>query len=287
MDLIYNFIIYKIIIPLIVFILAYFVLFLFWCGVYRLKGFKRLKGEYKYVGYGSKLKRLFIDFPKQLAYDYLTFDPDTFRDYGFHLLTGKQGSGKTITLVYLLRRYQKMYPKLVVKTNMNYKYEQGEITHWKDLVFSNNGIYGEIDVIDEVQNWFSSNQSKDFPPDMLQEITQQRKQRKMIIGTSQVFTRVAKPIRENVYLVYEPRTIFGCLTIVKKYEPIMDDKGTVVQQKPRGMFFFVHTKEIRDSFDTYKKIEKLAQDGFVNRNEQIQNIYKDENYLSSYLSKIS
>ena len=268
-------------------ICLYTILFGIWCIVYRLKGFKRLKGEYRYVGYGSKLKRLLIDFPRQLAYDYLTFDPDTFRDYGFHLLTGKQGSGKTITLVYLLRRYQKMYPKLVVKTNMNYKHEHGQINHWKDLIFSNNGIYGEIDVIDEVQNWFSSNQSKDFPPDMLQEITQQRKQRKMIIGTSQVFTRVAKPIRENVYLVYEPRTIFGCLTIVKKYEPIMDDKGTVIQQKPRGMFFFVHNKEIRESFDTYKKIEKLAADGFVNRNEQIQNIYKDDEYIQSYIKSIS
>lgn len=268
-------------------ICLYAILFGIWCIVYRLKGFKRLKGEYRYVGYGSKLKRLLIDFPRQLAYDYLTFDPDTFRDYGFHLLTGKQGSGKTITLVYLLRRYQKMYPKLIVKTNMNYKHEQGQINHWKDLIFSNNGIYGEIDVIDEVQNWFSSNQSKDFPPDMLQEITQQRKQRKMIIGTSQVFTRVAKPIRENVYLVYEPRTIFGCLTIVKKYEPIMDDKGTVIQQKPRGMFFFVHNKEIRESFDTYKKIEKLAEDGFVNRNEQIKNIYKDDEYIQSYIKSIS
>ena len=263
---------------------TFFGLFVIWCVVYRLKGLKRLKGQYRYVGYGSILKRIFFDFPKQLAYDYLTFNPDTFREYGFHLLTGKQGTGKTITLVYLLRRYQKMYPKLVVKTNMNYKYEQGSISHWKDLVFSNNGIYGEIDVIDEVQNWFSSNQSKDFPTDMLQEITQQRKQRKMIIGTSQVFTRVAKPIRENVYLVYEPRTIFGCLTFVRKYEPIMDDKGVVVKSKPRGIFFFVHNKELRDSFDTYKKIEKLAESGFVNRKEQI-NGYNE--YLEKYINTLT
>lgn len=248
-------------------IFALFCLLIFiWYIIYRVCGLKPLKGQYNYVGYGNFFKKLFFEFPKQKAHDIITRDPDAFREFGFHLITGKQGSGKTITLVYLLLRYQKMYPKLVVKTNMDYKYEDGKIRHWKDLVFSNNGIYGEIDVIDEVQNWFSSNQSKNFPPDMLREVTQQRKQKKMILGTSQVFTRVAKPIRENIYLVYEPTTFFGCVTLVKKYEPILDDSGAVIQKKPRGSFFFVHNKKIRNCFDTYQKILDMSEDGFQDKN---------------------
>lgn len=271
-------IIYKFLLSILLSISFVFALFCLliglWYIIYRLKGLKPIKGEYEFVGYGNFFKKIFYEFPKQKAFDFITRNPDEFREYGFHLITGKQGSGKTITLVYLLLRYQKMYPKLKVATNMSYKFEDSSISHWKDLVFNNNGIYGQIDVIDEVQNWFSSNQSKNFPPDMLREVTQQRKQKKMIIGTSQVFTRVAKPIRENVYLVYEPRTFFGCVTLVHKYEPVLDDSGTVIQKKPRGHFFFVHNKKIRDCFDTYKKILDMSESGFQEKS----NIYSDPGF---------
>lgn len=237
---------------------------LVWLFYWRIiKKIKPIKGEYQNIGYGNFFKRLFIDFPKQFVYDRLTADPDFFREFGVHIVSGEQGSGKTVTVAYLLRRFKKMYPKLKVKTNFNYKYQDSSITHWKDIVASENGIYGEIDVIDELQNWFSSLQSKDFPIEMLTEITQQRKQRKCIIGTSQVFTRVAKPIREQTYLLYEPFTLFGCLTIVRKYKPIMkSDSGQLDDKKLRGIFFFVHDKELRDSFDTYHKIKQMALEGF-------------------------
>lgn len=273
MNFIYKLMV-NIIIALICVILPIIINLFIWYTIYRMKGFKPLKGEYRYVGFGNFFKKIFWEFPKQKAYDILTRNPDAFRDYGFHLITGKQGSGKTITLVYLLNRYKKMYPKLKVKTNMNYLHEDGVIESWKDLIHSNNGIYGEIDVLDEVQNWFSSNASKNFPPEMLSEITQQRKQRKMIIGTSQVFTRVSKPIRENVYLVYEPRTFFGCITYVKRYEPCLDENGIVKDKNSQRGFFFVHNKQIRDAFDTYKKIEKMAEVGFQDK----ANIYNDPSY---------
>lgn len=242
------------------FLLFYF-LVLFWILYFKyIKKIEYISGKFrKKVGHGFFLKKLFIDFPRQYAIDLLNRDPDFFPDFGFNLICGEQGSGKTITLVYLLLRYKKMYPKLKIKTNMGYIYEDSDITHWKDLVHSENGIFGEIDVIDEVQNWFNSSQSKDFPPEMLTEITQQRKQRKMIIGTTQVFTRAAKPIRENTYMFYQPFTVFGCLTVVFKYKPVLDDTGSLKEKKWRGFFWFVHSDEIRNSFDTYKKIEKYSE----------------------------
>jgi len=241
-----------------------------WLFYYRLiKKIKPKKGEYKYVGYGNFFWRLFVLFPKQFVLDRLTMDPDFFRENGVHIIAGEQGSGKTVTAAYMLMRYKKMYPKLKIKTNFNYKHEDGEIKHWKDIVASENGIYGEIDVIDEVQNWFNSLQSKDFPIEMMTEITQQRKQKKCILGTSQVFTRVAKPIREQTSILYEPITVFGCLTIVRVYKPyIKADSGQPDKKKLRKIFFFVHNEEIRESFDTYKKIEKMAAEGFC-PNEQM------------------
>lgn len=271
MSIIYDF--FKIVILiLIVVVLIFYISQLPWYVFYRLQGKKRKKGESKKFKDSNFLKKILIEFPRQLVLDYLEFDPDTFTEYGFHLVTGKQGSGKTITVVYLLQKFRQMYPKLKIKTNMSYKYQDDCILHWSDITNSSNGIYGEIDVIDEVQNWFSSNQSKDFPVEMLREVTQQRKQRKMILGTSQVFTRVSKPIRENVYLVYEPKTYFGCLTIVHKYEPILDVSGNVVKKEPKGRFFFIHNKKLRDSFDTYQKILDMTKSGFVNRQEQLNNL---------------
>lgn len=223
-------------------------------------------GTYHHMNHGSIFKRLFIDFPKAFISDLFNRNPDYFKPYGVHMVAGKQGAGKTVTVTYLLQKYKDMYPCVKIKTNFNYRYEDGAIEHWRDLVNSNNGVLGEIDVLDEIQNWFSSMQSKDFPPEMLTEITQQRKQRKMILCTSQVFGRVSKPIREQVFYLYEPLTLFGCLTFVRKYEPeISAVDGLADKKKLKGLFFFVHTKRIRESFDTFKKVEKLVGDGFIPR----------------------
>lgn len=210
----------------------------------------------------SFIERLIWELPYQIVTDIFNTQDYEFKENGFHLIVGEQGSGKTITLVYLLEQYRKQYPKIKIRTNMKYIHEDGEIKTWRDLVFKNNGIYGQIDVLDEVQNWFNSLQSKDFPVEMFQEITQQRKQRKMIIGTSQVWQRVAKPIREQVKLVYKPVTLCGCLTIVRVFKPLVNDDGCIDEMKYRGCFFFVHNKELREAFDTYHKIQVMSLKGF-------------------------
>lgn len=238
---------------------------------YFVKNMRFKEGEYHYVGYGSKLKRLILDLPRQIVIDRFNRDPDHFPEYGVHVIAGKQGSGKSITLTYMLLRYQEMYPKLKVKTNYYYEFEDARIGHWKDVVNGTNGIYGEIDVLDEIQNWFNSLQSKDFPVEMLTEITQQRKQTKMILGTSQVFGRIAKPIREQTYMLYEPTTLFGCLTFVRKYDITTDISGNTDTKKYRGCFFFVHDERLRNSYDTYRKIIDLANEGFKSEEHQIHN----------------
>jgi ATP-dependent Clp protease ATP-binding subunit ClpX len=225
--------------------------------------------EPRKFSYGSKLKRLVVDFPRQYMLDRLNFDPDRFPEKGVHIIEGEQGDGKTLTVCFLLRMYQKLYPKLVVKTNFEYKYQDGVIEHLGDVMGSKNGIYGEIHVLDEIQNTFNSLQSKNFPPEMMNEITQCRKQVKMIIGTSQVFTRVAKPIREQTYVLYSPITIAGCLTIVRKYKPQLNEDGGVENRALLGIFFYVHSKELRESYDTYKKIERMAMTGFKSETERI------------------
>lgn len=66
-----------------------------------------------------------------------------------------------------------------------------------DLAKYSNGEFGVIYLIDEIQLYFNSLKSKNINPEVMVQISQQRKQRKHIVATSQVFGRMAKPLREQ------------------------------------------------------------------------------------------
>lgn len=249
--------------PCVILVLIFSVLVIYWYLYFRV--IKKIKQKPRTIRYKNVpvYKRLFYQFPRQLAYDFITQDPDAFGEFGIHMFCGEQGSGKTITLVYLLEKWRMMYPKLEIYTNMEYLHQNGTLEHWQDLLAHNNGIFGVVNVIDELQTWFSSAESKDVPPSMLGEISQQRKQKKAILGTAQVFGRIAKPFREQVHYVYLPKTYFNCFTIVRKAKAIDYDSEKGSFKKWKGFFFFVHTKELRESYDTFKRISKYGEQEFA------------------------
>lgn len=242
--------------------LIYFLAF-FWIIVYLCKGRKIPKRTAK-----SKFRkrsfvvRIFFDFPRALARDFYSRNPDAMKIHGIYMFCGEQGSGKTIAAIQFLRENLKKYPKIKIKSNISIDFQHGKIEHWQQILNSNNGSIGEIDFIDEIQNWFSSNESKNFPMEMLTEVTQQRKQHKVIVGTSQVFTRMSKPLREQTKFLCLPNTIAGCLTIVRVYKPVLDDTGTMISKKFVRMYFFVHDEELRNCYNTYEKVERLSVKGF-------------------------
>lgn len=213
----------------------------------------------------GKLKRIYIDLPRAISRDIINFDPNEFKFNGLHCFCGEQGSGKTIAMVNKIRELKQKYPLVQVLTNFDCEFSDGLIKDWRDIVFKNNGSHGIIIALDELQNWFSTNESKDFPPEMLQEITQQRKQRKAILATSQRFMRLAKPLREQVNYLYEPFTIGGVITFVRVRKPCVDDSGQLdrFHTQKRGTYFFVHDDELRNSYDTLQKIERQAKGGYT------------------------
>lgn len=258
---------YFLLILAVVILSAFFISFLIHAFIISKKEHIHLKNVIKPTTYKkpSKLKRLFKDFPEAVARDLLSRDPNEFREFGFHCFCGEQGSGKTVSLVQRIIELKQKYPKVKVLTNFDCEYADGIVESWHDIVFENNGIEGIIIALDEVQNWFSTAESKDFPPEMLQEITQQRKQRKMILGTSQRFQRMAKQLREQVNFLYEPFTILGCLTVVRVIKPFVDDDGQLDRKRSRKVrrYFFVHGDSIRNSYDTYQKIARQANGGYI------------------------
>jgi hypothetical protein len=217
----------------------------------------------------SKFKRIFYDFPIRFVEDIILKNPDEMSISGLHLFAGEQGSGKTMSAVEFAMRLKQKYPLCKIRSNIDLNFQDDKIEDIDDIILSNNGIYGQVDIIDELQNWFNSNESKDFPVEMLQEICQQRKQHKIIVGTSQVFNRVSKAFREQVSILYKPVTLMGCCTIVFAYKPKIKDDGTVDKLKFIKVYFFVHNDKLRNSYDTYEKVKRLSVKGFKTRSEQI------------------
>lgn len=227
------------------------------------KGYKlpKRKEKSKYKKRNAFLK-FFYDFPKARARDVFNRNPDSMDIHGLYMFCGSQGSGKTISAIYFIRMMLQKFPLIKVRSNISISFQHGQITHWKQLINVHNGEIGQIDFLDETQNWFSSNESKNFPPDMLQEITQERKKHKVIVGTSQVFTRLAKPLREQTTYLCEPHTLLGCFTFVFVYKPILKDDGTLVKKIFNRVFCFVHDNELRECYNTYERVERLASKGF-------------------------
>jgi len=257
-----------------------FMILIFWnIFINFLKGKRFQKGTSKQViKKRNILKKLLIDFPKRLVDDMFERDPDFFKYQGLIIFEGRQGNGKTISAIQCARQMQQEYWKAKCITNLNYQYEDEELNHWEKLIDYKNGTFGVIAVLDETQNWFSSNQSKNFPPEMLQVVTQNRKNRRVILGTAQNFYLLAKSLRSQTTEVRRCTTFFGCLTVVRKFEPILNFEGNVEEFKKRGWYFFVHDKDLRESYDTYHVINSLKDSGFkdnvdilTNEKEQIIN----------------
>lgn len=220
-------------------------------------------------------RRFIISLPRLVYWcfvDFLRYDKDAFNLYGVWMFTGKQGSGKTMSLVYWLEKLRKRYPKVKIYTNMGYKFETEPLKSLNDLLDEDkrNGTDGTIFVIDEIQNEFSASTSKNFPESVLSLVTQQRKNHVLILTTSQVFTRVSKPLREQCYRAIECRTIFNRYTMNKHYDGIdyadAFDKSIDYKSEHRKRIqyeSFVQTDKLRNLFDSYQLIDRLSRIGFA------------------------
>lgn len=247
-------------------ILGLILIFILSCLIFLVKGLlegRRIpKGGRRKLKEPNLLVKLFYLVPKQFVEDLFNRPEDFFKYQGLIVFEGRQGMGKTISMVKFMQDMQYEFPNALCTTNLAYTDENKPLKTWKMLINYKNGFKGVIVAMDELQNWFSSNDSKNFPPEMLSVITQNRKNRRIILGTSQNFYLLSKAIRSQTTEVRRCATYFGCFTIVTRVEPILDSEGSVVEWKKRGRYCFVHNKELRDSYNTWKVIERFKEVGF-------------------------
>lgn len=189
--------------------------------------------------------------------------PDYFYPDGLIIFEGGQGSGKSLSVSAYVHNILKDYPKVIICSNMKF-FDLPEGVNYipylgiQSLTDVENGECGVLYVIDEIQLEFNSLESKNIPASVFTEISQQRKQRKHIVGTTQVFGRVAKPFREQVKYLVKCSNYLKVLQInhlIDASKIVIDDKDNVVADNVKTFFWF-HSPALYNSYDTYEKIKR-------------------------------
>lgn len=201
---------------------------------------------------------------------------DFFPFCGTQVFCGRQGSGKTMSMVKVLLDMKKKYPDCIVVTNLhlNVPWDYVEFSSMEELadllVRCNNGQKGVVYAIDEIHTFFNALDSKSIPMYVFQEISQQRKQRKVIMGTSQLFLRMAKPFREQCDTLIICKCIGGKFNLMYAYDgsTLDEDFGKVTGTLIRTGFF-MQTRQLREAYDTYQKVSVVAPIDMYDRGSSI------------------
>lgn len=190
--------------------------------------------------------------------------PEYFDPEGLLVFTGPQGSGKTLSAVRYCRHVLDEYPQCLFCSNVVIKgYEDRTIPYngMESLSGLENGFAGVLYLIDEIHLEFNSLESKNISVEEMTEFAQQRKQRKHIVGTSQVFFRMAKPLREqvkNVVLCRQAVPYVQCNTLIDG-TTAYEDNGELVATV-EGQFYWFHNPDLYSCYDTYAKMHRYRKE---------------------------
>ena len=187
-------------------------------------------------------------------------NPEELDVTGINIFTGSQGSGKSLSMIHVFKKLIYDFPKAIVVTNLEFNFKiPNKIKNYEGFedFKIDNGIYGVIYLLDEIHLILNSLESKGVPLSIIVELSQQRKQRKLILGTSQVYSRMAKPLREqirNIIICKNYFSLFQINYLVDAFESQEDNNGKLKFKKMKVSFFF-HRKEDYLAYDTYKKMD--------------------------------
>lgn len=190
---------------------------------------------------------------------------DSFPFSGIWIYSGAQGFGKTLLMMHNLRDIHEKYPKALIVSNISiFGVPCIPYTGIEDFEKYNNGANGIIFVIDEIHTLFSSLESKYMPVSTLTVWSQNRKNRRVILGTSQRFNRVAKGLREQCTYNIECGHKF---LFFYKYRVIdatlYDDMGKLDPEEDKKQHYHFYVPERRNML-MYSTLEVVNREEFKN-----------------------
>ena len=177
---------------------------------------------------------------------------------GTRVYKGFQGSGKTLSMLNDILQCRKIFPKAIIYSNLIIK--NLDYTFIKDTedfrwaMSKTNGKDGILIAIDEAHLFF--NKKDGIPLDVLTCISQQRKDRRKIFFTTQIWEELDISLRKQVKEVVSCRKI-GHIQInnVIDGESVKFDKmlGTWTGQTLEYNIY-KHNENLYKRYDTYQKI---------------------------------
>jgi hypothetical protein len=181
---------------------------------------------------------------------------------------------------------QNMNQEAITKILMNLYLKENRVFPFldnDDLRNYDNSEFGVIFLIDEIQLYMNSLESKNINIDVMTQISQQRKQRKHIVCTSQVFGRMAKPLREQFSNVIVCKCYLNTFQLNKlvdrdSLESGDNSTGTNITGEVKKKFFWIHSPKMYKRYDTYYVIEKGK---FVDKENQKGDLYEYGDYRLS------
>ncbi|MBL1224582.1 ATPase [Enterococcus sp. BWR-S5] len=197
-----------------------------------------------------------------------------FNEFGLTLFTGRQGSGKTMSMVFEAERLREKHENIFICSNFGYIHADMALKSLADIpeaILIAKGLKkaGVLILWDEIQNDFDS--FSKVSRDVLKIVTQQRKQKIKILGTSQVFTRVSKALREQCFEVVECNTLLKRYTKARFYDAEEYSQNIDKPREKRRLhrirtLKFVQTDELRELFDSYAVIKTLQEQAKEEKN---------------------
>lgn len=185
------------------------------------------------------------------------FHPD-----GIWVYCGPQGSGKTLSAVQTAQRMASDYPAARVIANFDFKLSDGstpeKFESYDQLTEEDNGIRGLIFVLDEIHVLWNSLESKSIPISEMAALCQMRKSRRVILGTSQVYSRIAKPIREQLKYVILCRNYLHVLQRNSVCDPSesREIQGSINPDLICERWWF-HSPALYQSYETLEKVRRI------------------------------
>ncbi|MCT4606651.1 MAG: zonular occludens toxin domain-containing protein [Marinisporobacter sp.] len=198
--------------------------------------------------------------------------------WGIYIFVANPGEGKTLSMVQHIEERKKADPMLNVYTNFNYKGETGAIRCWQDIVRADRNC---IIAIDEAHLTFESTDYRNFPPEMLAQLSLNRKLRKQFICSTQRYERINKNFRDLAnYVVLCKNHLKLDRWFTRYYFPKSNYEAQFDGKKAKAEFVkpYIASDDLYRKYDTLQLVEQLV--------EEIDNFEIQQNELLPKLESI-
>lgn len=186
--------------------------------------------------------------------------PDNGFPTGSRIYIGHQGKGKTLSMVHYTMQMRRKFPDCLIFSNVLLDLPAGGYTYFstdKELERAlevSNGENGIIFLIDEAHLFFRKKQG--IPLYVLSAISQQRKDRRRLVFSSQIWEELDISTRKQVKEVVKCRRVLNMqVNRILDGESIhYDHLQSAYVMDPLGYEIYKHNEDLYDVYDTKQKI---------------------------------